>query len=101
LKSEPPRETNQFRKPELVELKKEDYRFDIRYARDENFLSTPFYSQARIFLQRPAADALRRAQAKLRERGLSFVIFDGYRPWHVTKIFWEAAPQRAEARRGG
>ena len=41
-----------------------------------------------------AAEALKRAQEKLKERGLEFVIFDGYRPWYVTKIFWDATPEK-------
>ncbi|MGZ8938188.1 MAG: serine hydrolase [Limisphaerales bacterium] len=92
LLAQPPRETNHFRKSELVELSTNNFRLDVRYARSENFLKTPLYSQARVFLQRPTAAALHRAQDRLRERGLSFVLFDGYRPWFVTKIFWEATP---------
>ena len=30
---------------------------------------------------------------KLRERGLGLVIFDGYRPWSITKLFWEVTPE--------
>ena len=93
LQAEPPLETNSFRKSELVELATDDFRLDVRYARTDNFLGTPFYSQARAFLQRPAAAALQRAQERLRAQGLSFIIFDGYRPWFVTKTFWEATPE--------
>ena len=96
LKAEPPHETNHFRKPQLLELTadaKSSVRFDIRYARTNNFLGTPFYSQARVFLQQPAAEAVKRVQEKLKERGLGLLVFDGYRPWFVTKIFWEATPE--------
>jgi serine beta-lactamase-like protein LACTB len=66
----------------------------VRYAREDNFLKSRFYKEPRVFLQKPAADALARAQVKLKEQGLAFVLFDGYRPWHVTKIFWDATPEQ-------
>jgi len=54
LRATPPAEAGPFRRPDLVELVRLDptIRLDIRYASDDNFLSTPMYSQARAFLQR-------------------------------------------------
>lgn len=94
LAEQPPAETGTFRKPDLVELIKLDptIKLDIRYATTNNFLSTPMYSQARAFLQRPAADALVRASHELNKRGLGLLIHDGYRPWYVTKMFWDGTP---------
>jgi D-alanyl-D-alanine dipeptidase len=91
----PPREAGPFREPELVELIKLDpsLHLDIRYATRNNFLGRPVYKEARAFLQRPAAEALVRASRALREKGYGLVIFDGYRPWSVTKAFWDATPQ--------
>jgi D-alanyl-D-alanine dipeptidase len=82
------------RQPELVELVKLDksIRLDIRYASTNNFLSTKIYQQARAFLQRPAAEALVRAHRNLRKHGYGLLIHDGYRPWYVTKLFWDATP---------
>ncbi|HYE24910.1 MAG TPA: M15 family metallopeptidase [Clostridia bacterium] len=94
LKASPPAEAGTFRKPELVELITLDptIKLDVRYAGPDNFLGTPVYEQARAFLQRPAAEALMRAHRKLREKGYGLLIHDGYRPWFVTKIFWDATP---------
>ena len=94
LRSTPPVELGQFRKPELVELVKLDptIKLDIRYATSQNFLSTPMYSQARAFLQRPAAEALVRANQRLHAEGYGVVIHDAYRPWYVTRMFWDATP---------
>ncbi|HEY0004856.1 MAG TPA: M15 family metallopeptidase [Pyrinomonadaceae bacterium] len=91
----PPIETGTFRQPELVELVQLDstLRLDIRYATKNNFLGRPVYKQARAFLQRPAAEALLRVHRALREKGYGLVIFDGYRPWSVTKAFWDATPE--------
>src|SRR6185369_9762282 len=67
LASKPPAETGNFRPSDLVELTTLDrtIKLDIRYATARNFLGTPLYSQARAFLQRPAAEALMRVQRSL------------------------------------
>jgi len=95
LAAKPPAEKGDFRKPDLVELAKLDpkIKLDIRYASANNFLSTPVYSEAAAFLQRPAATALLRAQKKLEAMGYGLLIHDAYRPWYVTKIFWDATPE--------
>jgi D-alanyl-D-alanine dipeptidase len=94
LAQEPPKETGDFRKPELVELIQLDrtIKLDIRYATPNNFLGRPVYKEARAFLQRPAAEALVRANKALRKKGYGLIIHDGYRPWSVTKILWDATP---------
>jgi D-alanyl-D-alanine dipeptidase len=90
----PPKEAGPFRKPDLVELTSLDpgFHLDIRYAQPNNFLSTPVYTQARAFMQRPAAEALQRALKKLQPLGYGLLIHDAYRPWYVTRIFWDATP---------
>jgi zinc D-Ala-D-Ala dipeptidase len=94
LKATPPPEQGTFRKSELVELVKLDptIKLDIRYAGTNNFLGMPLYTQARAFLQKPAAEALVRAHRELKAHGFGLIIHDGYRPWYVTEIFWEATP---------
>jgi zinc D-Ala-D-Ala dipeptidase len=94
LNASPPREQGTFRKPDLVELTSLDpaIKLDIRYATTNDFLGTPLYTQARAFLQRPAAEALVRAHRELKAQGYGLIIHDGYRPWYVTKIFWDATP---------
>jgi D-alanyl-D-alanine dipeptidase len=90
----PPAEAGNFRKSDLVELTSLDatIKLDIRYATTRNFLGTPLYSQARAFLQRPAAEALARVQKSLAPEGFGLLVHDAYRPWYVTKIFWDATP---------
>jgi D-alanyl-D-alanine dipeptidase len=89
----PPQETGK-RAPDLVELVKLDatFKLDIRYATKNNLAKQRVYKQARAFLQRPAAEALARASAKTRAQGYGLLIFDGYRPWRVTKLFWDITP---------
>jgi serine beta-lactamase-like protein LACTB len=92
----PPGEKGDFRKPELVDLTTLDptIKLDIRYASDNNFLSTPFYTSARAFMQKPAAEAVARVHKKLGEQGYGLMIFDAYRPWSVTRMFWDATPEK-------
>jgi D-alanyl-D-alanine dipeptidase len=94
LAAQPPEERGDFRKPELVELIALDpgIKLDIRYASKRNFLNAQLYGQARAFLQRPAAEALVRVQDGLRAQGYGLLVHDGYRPWYVTKVFWDATP---------
>jgi D-alanyl-D-alanine dipeptidase len=95
LAASPPQETGTFRQPDLVELQSLDssIRYDIRYATTNNFMSEVFYTEPHAFLQRPAADALLRAHRALEPYGYGLLIHDAYRPWYVTKMFWDATPE--------
>lgn len=94
LAAQPPKETGEFRKSDLVELNRLDptIKLEVRYATTNNFLGSVFYSEPRAFLQRPATEALARAHQKLKEKGYGLLIHDAYRPWYVTKVFWDATP---------
>lgn len=95
LKAALPAEPAPAQQPELVELVSLDpsIKLDIRYATTNNFMGAVFYQQARAFMQRPAAEALARAHAKLKTKGYGLLIYDAYRPWYVTKMFWDATPE--------
>lgn len=90
----PPAQPAGLRASELVDLRGLDptLRFDVRYATEDNFLGAPVYDVAGAMLQRPAAEALLEVHRSLAAHGLGLCIFDGYRPWRVTKLFWEATP---------
>jgi D-alanyl-D-alanine dipeptidase len=69
------------------------FRLDVRYATTNNFVHTAVYKEPRAVLQRPAAEALVRIAQRLEaETGLGLLIYDGYRPWAVTKMFWDLTP---------
>ena len=90
----PPREAGPCHPNELVELVRLDptIRLDIRYATPHNFMGRVLYPQARAFLQRPAAEALMQVQAELKPLGYGLLVFDGYRPWRITKQMWDHTP---------
>jgi len=98
LAATPPAEVGTFRPPELLDLASLDpaIHLEIRYATPNDFLGAPVYTEARAFLQRPAAEALLRVQHKLQPLGYGLLIYDGYRPWYVTRIFWDATPQEGK-----
>lgn len=91
----PPDETGDFAEPDLVELVEvdPDLHLDVRYAGTNNFMSAAFYQQPRAFMQRPAAMAVARANQRLRALGYGLLIHDAYRPWYVTRMFWDATPE--------
>lgn len=92
LEAEPPVQEGDFRAPDLVDITTvlDNVKLDVRYATTNNFLNVPTYSQAKSFLQRPAALAVAQANKKLNEMGFGLLVHDAYRPWYVTKIFWDA-----------
>jgi CubicO group peptidase (beta-lactamase class C family)/D-alanyl-D-alanine dipeptidase len=95
--AQPPDEKNPLlRKADLVDLTTLDktIKLDIRYASTNNFLGAPFYGAAKAFMQKPAAEALARAHKKLAKRGYGLLIHDAYRPWFVTRTFWDATPDQ-------
>lgn len=96
LAAKPPVETRPTRPLDLVELTSLDpsIKLDVRYAGKRNFMQAPFYSSAHAFMQRPAAEAVARAQKKLADRGYGLLVHDGYRPWYVTKMFWDGTPAK-------
>ncbi len=93
--AEPPVETGDFAEGDLVRITDLDptIRLDVRYATTNNFMGAAFYDVADAFAERPAAEALVRAHAALAEHGFGIIVYDGYRPWRVTKMFFDATPE--------
>lgn len=96
LAARPPAEPAPARRPDLVALDCLDptIKLDVRYATANNFMGIVLYERAGAFLQRPAAEAVVRANRSLRPLGYGLMIHDAYRPWFVTWMFWEATPEQ-------
>jgi len=71
LAASPPGEAGPFRDSELVEVTSLEpgIRLDVRYATTNNFMSSVFYDEPRVFLQRPAAEAVARVHRALAPHG--------------------------------
>jgi len=89
-----PVENGDFLPTDLVELIKLDptIKLEIRYATTNNLFGTVFYSEPRAFMQRPAAESVVRVNRRLKQSGYGLLVHDAYRPWYVTKVFWDATP---------
>lgn len=63
--------------------------YEVRYYTNYNFTGTQVdgYMVPRVILTAEAADALANAAKELREKGLLFKIFDGYRPQRAVNHF--------------
>jgi CubicO group peptidase (beta-lactamase class C family)/D-alanyl-D-alanine dipeptidase len=97
LDARPPRETGK-RAPELVDLRSRGLlSFDVRYASEHNFLGTALYEAPEAWAQRPAAEALTRAAQRVLPLGYGLLVHDAFRPWRVTKMFWDATPEDLRA----
>lgn len=94
LSASPPPPKDGLRPSKLVDVStlSDTIRLDIRYATTNNFLSTVFYQQQKAYLQRPAAEAVAAIHRRLAARGYGLLIHDAYRPWFVTKMFYDATP---------
>lgn len=74
----------------LIPLDKiSDVYLDIRYATANNFTGAPVYPYAAAYARRPVAEALARVAERARRLGLGLWIWDGYRPYRSTVLFWE------------
>jgi D-alanyl-D-alanine dipeptidase len=62
---------------------------DIKYATKNNFLNQAVYSSPRCFVLKTVALKLDSIQQELESHGLGLKIYDGYRPYSVTKLMWE------------
>ncbi|HLT79359.1 MAG TPA: D-alanyl-D-alanine dipeptidase [Ferrovibrio sp.] len=80
--------------PRLVEIAPPDFPvlIDLRYATDDNLTGAPIYRRAACFLNREAADLLRRAIALAAQMDLRLKIFDAFRPTEAAWALWNHTP---------
>lgn len=65
-------------------------KYDLRYATKNNFMKRQMYpSNTRTsYLRIEVAQALKNALSDLNQKGYGLKIFDAYRPFSVTELFW-------------
>jgi D-alanyl-D-alanine dipeptidase len=64
-------------------------KLDIKYATKDNFSGMKVYNKPMAFLRLPAAYALKKVQEELNKKGLGLKIYDAYRPYSVTVLFYD------------
>jgi len=64
---------------------------DLRYGTTNNFVGRVMYDEKPdyTFMRLPAAKALAEVQKELNKMGYGLKIYDAYRPFAVTKKFWD------------
>lgn len=69
-----------------------DIHIDLRYATENNFTGTVIYDSSDAYLCYGTVKKLAKVQEALREKGLSLVIWDAYRPPEAQQKLWEVCP---------
>ena len=62
---------------------------DLVYATTHNFTKKKLYPFPKLYVNTQMASALKKAAKILQAKGLGLLIYDGYRPYSVSKKMWE------------
>jgi zinc D-Ala-D-Ala dipeptidase len=75
----------------LVDLEKTvpGIMLDIRYATSNNFTHKIVYTESIAYLRESAALALKEVQKELNKKGIGLKVYDAYRPYAATLLFWK------------
>ena len=68
-------------------------KFDLRYADSNNIFGVSLFDATEAFADEETAFALKKAADKLAERGYGLLIWEGYRPWYVSKLASDLLPK--------
>ncbi|MEK6839405.1 MAG: M15 family metallopeptidase [Nanoarchaeota archaeon] len=67
-------------------------RLDLRYATANNITKKKLYSRPLCFFREEVAENLSFVQQELENKGLTLIIWDGYRPLRIQTSIWNAFP---------
>lgn len=70
---------------------------DWYYESKQNFTGQVLYQNPEVLVRLPVAKALAQVQVALKQRGLSLLFYDAYRPYAVTEKMWEIVPDERYA----
>ena len=79
----------------LLEITEAEYgvKIDLRYATSDNFTGEPVYrADAKCLLHPEAAEKLKVAIQLAKAQGMSFILFDAYRPTEAQWKLWNHTP---------
>lgn len=74
---------------QLVSLKSDLIRVEIKYATADNFTKKIVYDTAAVYLSVDARNAILKVLEQLKPLNVGLVIYDAYRPYRYTVKFWE------------
>ena len=68
-------------------------KFDLRYAGADNIFGVPLYNATEAFAEAETSVALKKAADKLAAQGYGLLVWEGYRPWYVSKLTSDLLPK--------
>ena len=68
-------------------------RFDLRYAGTNNIFGVPLYDASEAYAEAETSAALKKAADKLAIHGYGLLVWEGYRPWYVSRLAYELLPK--------
>ena len=68
-------------------------KFDLRYAGADNIFGVALYDTGEAYAEAGTAAALKKAADKLATQGYGLLIWEGYRPWYVSKLASDLLPK--------
>ena len=68
-------------------------KFDLRYADSNNIFGVSLFDATEAFAEAETVSALKKAADKLAARGYGLLVWEGYRPWYVSKLASDLLPK--------
>lgn len=68
-------------------------KFDLRYTGTDNIFGVPLYDITEAYVSEETAAALKKAADRLAARGYGLLVWEGYRPWYVSKLASDLLPK--------
>lgn len=71
-----------------------DLKINSIYGKDNNLFKHAIYDNDKLYVSKEVAVALTKVQQSLAANGYGLVLWDAYRPWHVSKLATAALPAK-------
>lgn len=68
-------------------------KFDLRYAGTNNIFGAPLYDAAEAYADTETVAGLNKVADKLATLGYGLIVWEGYRPWYVSKLASDLLPK--------
>ncbi|MDO4178809.1 MAG: M15 family metallopeptidase [Phascolarctobacterium sp.] len=67
------------------------------YATSDNLFQAPLYDTQAMYVGKETAQALTKVNERLKAYGVGLVLWDAYRPWHISKLANLALPENGKS----
>lgn len=66
------------------------------YGETDNLFQHALYDNTNMYVAREVAEALAKVQESLQGYGYGLILYDAYRPWHISKLATAALPEKSK-----